>query len=100
LLLSLSLSLFLWVSSEFHRTKKTRRRWKSTSNEEVGFVCAPFRFRVSGRGRVGRVFYSDDNRRILFLIVQESEIRRFSMTSKNREHIERDLRIHKGIFIR
>jgi hypothetical protein len=48
--LSLSLSLSLWVSSEFHRTKKTRRRWKSTSNEEVGFVCAPFKFRVSGKG--------------------------------------------------
>jgi len=89
---SLSLSLSLSLPSGFFRVpqdKENEKTMKSTSNEEVGFECAHFRFRVSGKGvvlaGVGRVLDFDDTRRIRFLNVPESEIRRFSMTSKNRE---------------
>jgi hypothetical protein len=86
--LSLSLSLGLFRVPQDKENEKTM---KSTSNEEMGFVCALFRFRVSGKrvlAGVGRVIVFDDNRQIRFLTAQESEIFRFSMTSKN--HIKRD----------
>jgi hypothetical protein len=47
---SLSLSVgFFRVPQD----KENEKTMKSTSNEEVGFVCALFRFRVSGKGKGG-----------------------------------------------
>jgi hypothetical protein len=42
--LSLSLDFF-----RVPQDKESEKTMKSTSNEEVGFVCALFRFRVSGK---------------------------------------------------
>ncbi len=48
--LSLSLPLGFFLVPQDKENEKTI---KSTSTEEVGFVCALFRFRVSGKGGLG-----------------------------------------------
>jgi hypothetical protein len=42
--LSLSLDFF-----RVPQDKEREKTMKGTSNEEMGFVCGPFRFRVSGK---------------------------------------------------